>query len=107
MTTYTHNSSSDCPCPVPAKRKTPFQLHVKAGVGFGPTVGLHTYNNLVLKDALDINVINVNNTPETALKLQFTFDSSVPLLSRYQADGVTKNLWQSGDVLVINYNKYV
>jgi|SRR5687767_12987305 len=106
MTTYTHISNSDCPCPPPTKRKTPFQLSVKAGVGFGPTVGLHTYSNLVLKDALDINIIIINDTPESGA-LQFTFDPTIPLLSRFQGDGVTKNLWQANDVLVINYNKYI
>lgn len=99
-----------CPCPPVPKRKTPFQLSIKAGFPGGPTVGLGTYTNLVLKNALDINVIYVNNTPETVQALQFTFDSALGKISRFQADGVTPNLWQGGpppDVLVINYSKLI
>lgn len=96
-----------CPCPPLAKRKTPFQLSVKAGFAGGPFVGASTYINLVLKDALDINVIYVNNTPETVQALQFTFDSALAKISRFQSDGVTLNPWQRNDVLVINYAKLV
>lgn len=100
-------SPEPCPCPPPAKIKTPFQLIVVAGIGAGPTPGLHTYTNSVLVDALDVNLIVVNNTPETTA-MQFTFSNANPsLLSRFQGDGVTPNLWQAGDVLVINYSKII
>jgi len=98
-----------CPCPVPAKRKTPFQLSIKAGFPGGPTPGLSTYTNLVLKDALDINEIYVNDTPETVQALQFTFNSVIGQIKRFQSDGTTPNVWQGTppDVLVINYSKFV
>lgn len=96
-----------CPCPVPAKRKTPFQLSIKAGFPGGPMVGTSIYTNLVLKDALDINVIYVNNIAETVQALQFTFDAANAKLSRFQSDGVTLNPWQYNDVLVINYARLI
>jgi hypothetical protein len=94
-----------CPCPPVVQKKIPFQLSIKAGFPSGPLVGASTYTNLVLKDALDVNVIYVNNTPETVQALQFTFDPTTGKISRYQSDGVTKNAWQYNDVLVINYSK--
>ena len=96
-----------CPCPPVAKRKTPFQLSIKAGFPGGPVVGTSAYTNLVLKNAVDVNIIYVNNTPETVQALQFTFDSALGKVSRFQSDGVTLNPWQLNDVLVINYAKFV
>lgn len=96
-----------CPCPPRTKIKIPFQLSIKAGVAGGPFVGASTYTNLVLKHALDINIIYINNMPETAQALQFIFDSGLGKISRFQSDGVTLNPWQLNDVLVVNYNKYV
>lgn len=96
-----------CPCPVPAKRKTPFQLSIKAGIAGGPTVGASTYTNLVLKNAVDVNEIYVNNSAETEQALQFSFDSPNGKLTRFQADGVTLNKWQLNDVLLINYAKFI
>lgn len=103
-------AAQECPCPTPAKIKTPFQLAVVAGVGSGPTPGTHVYVNLALKDALDVNVIIVNNTAETEQALQFTLDTTTGTLRRFQGDGVTPNQWQSGppaDVLIINYAKII
>lgn len=97
----------ECPCPPPTRIKSPFQLVVIAGVGSGPTVGTNSYTNLVLKDALDVGVINVNNTPETVLGLQFTFNPVTGTIVRYQADGSTPNDWQPGDILVVNYAKII
>lgn len=96
-----------CPCPPRAKRKTPFQLSIKAGIAGGPVVGAGTYINLVLVDALDVNEIYVNNTQESVQRLQFTLDSTNGKLSRFQADGVTPNVWQLNDVLVVNYSKLI
>lgn len=96
-----------CPCPVPAKRKTPFQLSIKAGIAGGPIVGTSAYTNLVLKNAVDVNEIYVNNSPETEKALQFSFDSTLGQIKRFQSDGVTLNKWQLNDVLVINYAKYI
>lgn len=97
----------ECPCPPATPIKTPFQLAVICGVGSGPTAGVNTYTNTALIDALDLNKINVNNVPETILGLQFTFNATTGTITRYQGDGVTPNLWQSGDILVINYAKIV
>jgi hypothetical protein len=94
-----------CPCPPIVQRKIPFQLSIKAGFPGGPIVGASTYTNLVLVNALDVNEIYVNNTPETVQALQVVFNSSLGKVSRFQADGVTPNPWQLNDVLVINYAK--
>lgn len=94
-----------CPCPPVVQRKIPFQLSIKAGIAGGPIVGASTYTNLVLVNALDVNEIYVNNTPETVQEQQFTLDTTTGKLSRFQADGVTINKWQLNDVLVINYAK--
>lgn len=97
----------ECPCPPCDPTKQPFQLAKVADVGDGPVSGTSTYQHNDLIDALDVGIINVNNTPETILALQFTFDSVTGTVERFQADGVTPNQWQPGDVLVINYAKVV
>lgn len=94
-----------CPCPPVVQKKIPFQLSIKAGFPGGPVVGASTYTNLVLVNALDVNEIYVNNTPETVQDQQFTLDTSTGKLSRFQADGVTPNPWNLNDVLVIDYAK--
>lgn len=96
-----------CPCPIQTKRKTPFQLAIKAGIAGGPVVGASTYTNLVLVDALDVNEIYVNNTQESVQRLQFTLNAANGKLSRFQGDGVTPNPWQLNDVLIINYAKLI
>lgn len=97
----------ECPCPPVAPTKQPFQLAVVCGIGTGPTAGINTYTNSLLVNALDVNIINVNNSPETILALQFTFDPLTGTVERFQGDGITGNMWQDGDVLVINYAKIV
>lgn len=97
----------ECPCPPVSATKQPFQLAKVAGVGDGPTVGLSTYQHNDLIGALDVNIINVNNTPETVLALQFTFNTVTGTVSRFQGDGTTPNQWQASDVLIINYSKLV
>lgn len=97
----------ECPAPPCDPVKTPFQLAKVAGVGDGPTAGINTYQHNDLIGALDVAIINVNNTPETVLALQFTFNSTTGTVTRFQGDGVTANDWQDGDVLVINYAKIV
>lgn len=94
-----------CPCPPVAKRKIPFQLSIKAGFPGGPVVGASTYINLVLVNALDVNEIYVNNTPETVQEQQVVFDPAQGKISRFQSDGVTLNPWQLNDVLVVDYAK--
>ena len=96
-----------CPCPPLPAIKTPFQLAVVAGVGSGPTAGTHIYTTTVLENALDVNLIIVNNTPETEKALQFTFDATTGTLRRFQGDGTTPNQWQGGDILIINYSKII
>lgn len=94
-----------CPCPVPQRKKMPFQLSIKAGIAGGPMIGANTYINLALVDALDVNEIYVNNTPETVQEEQVAFDPATGKISRFQSDGVTPNRWQLNDVLVVNYSK--
>ncbi len=98
----------ECPCPpVVLTAKQPFQLAKVCDVGDGPTSGLSTYQHNDLIGALDVAIINVNNTPETILALQFTFDNVTGIIERFQGDGVTPNQWFAGDVLVVNYAKIV
>jgi hypothetical protein len=94
-----------CPCPPVVQKKIPFQLSIKAGFPGGPIIGTSAYTNLVLVNALDVNEIFVNNTPETVQALQVVFNSTLGKVSRFQADGVTPNPWQLNDVLIINYAK--
>lgn len=100
-------STDDCGTPVicpPTSTKgfVPFDIAVIAGAGTGtPTAGVNTYQNDKLKGALGVNMILVNNSAETIKSLQFTVDTVTGILSRYQGDGVTPNLWQDGDVLIV------
>lgn len=90
-----------CP-PTSAKSFMPFDIAVVAGLGTGtPTPGGNIYQNDKLIGAIGVNMIVVNNTPETIKGLQFTLDTSTGILRRYQGDGVTANDWASGDVLVV------
>jgi hypothetical protein len=95
----------ECPCPPCDPSKQPFQLAKVADVGDGPVSGTNTYQHNDLINALDVNIINVNNTPETVQAAQFTFDNVTGTIARFQGDGVTPNMWQPGDVLVVNYAK--
>lgn len=89
-------------CPIPtSKTFAPFDIAVIAGVGSGPTIGTNVYQNDKLKNALGINSILVNNGPETKNGLEWTLDTVNGILTRYQGDGVTPNIWQAGDNLVI------
>lgn len=97
----------ECPCPPAAAIKTPFQLAVVCDVGSGPVSGVHTYINTALISALDVNLIIVNNTPEAYDAMQFTLNTVTGELARFQGDGTTPNIWQPGDVLIINYAKIV
>jgi len=95
----------ECPCPPCDPTKQPFQLAKIADVSDGPVSGTSTYQHNDLIGALDVNIINVNNTPETVQASQFTFNNITGTISRFQGDGVTPNQWQPGDVLVVNYAK--
>lgn len=83
---------------------TPFQIAVKvpetetAGL---PIPGLSTYQLEVLKDALNLEYIIVNNANETKQLNQFTFDSAAGEIDR------NPNVWFVGDVLIMNFNKMV
>lgn len=94
-----------CEAPTCDPTKQPFQLAKVADVGDGPLSGTSTYQHNDLIGALDVNIINVNNTPETVQAAQFTFNNITGTITRFQGDGVTPNLWQPGDVLVVNYAK--
>lgn len=90
-----------CP-PTSSKSFTPFAIAVIAGNGAGtPTPGINTYQNDKLKNALDVNMIIVNNSNETVKAQQFTLDTATGIISRWQGDGVTPNDWQAGDVLIV------
>jgi hypothetical protein len=90
------------------KHLSPFQIAVVAGMGSGtPSSGTNVYQNDALKNALGLNLIIVNNSNETTKASQFTFDSALGTITRYQGDGVTANNWADGDVLIVNYSKYV
>lgn len=107
--TETVTASDDCsatttaPCPVAPSggTYTPFGISIIAGVGSGPTPGANVYQDDRLKGSLGVNMIIVNNTPETIAGLQFTLDTSTGILSRWQADGITPNNWQAGDILIV------
>lgn len=88
-------------CPPGDATFVPFGLAVIAGIANGPTPDTHIYQNDIFKDAIGINMIVVNNTPETEKALQFTIDTVTGTLSRFQADGITPNNFQSGDVLIV------
>lgn len=102
-------NAPDPGCPVPAsKGLIPFQLAVIAGAGQGtPQAGVNTYQNDALKGAINLSMIIVNNAPETILANQFSFDSVLGQISRWQGDGVTPNLWFAGDVLIANFSKFI
>jgi hypothetical protein len=96
-----------CP-PSSTKNLSPFQIAVIAGMGQGtPTPGGNTYQLDALKGAIGLNMIIVNNAPETILANQFTFDSATGTISRWQGDGVTPNNWAAGDVLIANFSKFI
>ena len=76
-----------------------YSLAVKADGSAGtPVVGLTTYQNNILIGAI-FDYIIVNNAVETQLKGDYTFNSVTGTLTR------GSNIWQTDDVLIINYNK--
>lgn len=90
------------------KLLTPFQLAKVAGLGGdNPVIDVNYYQNDLLKDAMNLELIVVNNNNETRKALQFTFDSSTGTINRWQYDGVTPNPWSTGDVLVVNFAKLI
>lgn len=95
-------------CYSTTKGLVPFQIAIMAGMGNGtPTPGSNSYQLDALKGALNLNEIKVNNGNETILAGQFSFDSSLGELKRYQGDGVTPNNWASGDILIANFSKLI
>lgn len=95
-----------CPCPAGATGMQSFQIAVIAGMGTGtPTPGVNYYQLDILKNALNLNIIFVNNTPENTKNQQFTFDAVTGTIYRWQGDGVTANDWLENDTLIANFNK--
>lgn len=94
-------TQKDCP-PTSSKSFVPFDIAVIAGAGGNaPVAGVNTYQNDKLKNAIGVNMIIVNNSPETIKGLQFTLNTTDGILSRWQADGITPNNWFDGDVLIV------
>lgn len=88
----------------------PFSIAVVAGNGAGtPTPGLNYYQNDKLKgNPIGINYIIVNNGNETEAAQQYTIDTTTGTLYRWQGDGITPQLWQSADVLIVPpFTKYI
>lgn len=78
------------------------------GIGDGPTAGLNTYRPFiggiyVLTNGTNVKQIFVNNLEETSLApdAQFTFDPTTGTITRIG------NVWQTGDKVIIPYQKYV
>lgn len=87
-------------CPAPAY--TIFSISTIAGSGDGtPVPGTNVFQDSRLKGALGVVLIVVNNTNETIADQQFTIDTGAGIITRYQADGVTPNPWQTGDILIV------
>lgn len=99
--------SSCCPVTGNGIGLQPFQIAVIAGIGDGPTPGLNSYTLPVLRNALDLNIIFVNNTAENTKNQQVTFDPVSGTIFRWQGDNTTPNYWVAGDTLIANFNKKV
>lgn len=83
---------------------TPFQIAVTVPAtetdGL-PVPGATTYQLEVLKNALNLEYIIVNDANESRKLLKFTFDSATGTIDR------SPNIWFAGDVLIANFNKMV
>lgn len=77
-----------------------FTLSVKTGLGIGhPVDGSSTYQNNVLKQALDLQYIIVAKQLYTLINGDFTFDSITGIIN------ISPNKFFDGDSLIANYNK--
>lgn len=82
--------------------RTSFTLAVKVDGNPGsPVDGLATYQNNVLKNALDVNYIFAAKGIETIKDGDFTFDPVTGIIDRSPKG----NKWVTGDTLIVNYNK--
>lgn len=97
----TSTTTATCPPASGTKIFTPFSIAAVAGVGSGPVVGTNVYQDNKLIGALGVNMIVVNNTPETIQANQFVLDTVAGTITRYQGDGVTANNWAAGDILIV------
>lgn len=97
----TSTTTATCPPASGTKIFTPFSIAVVSGVGSGPAAGTNVYQDDKLIGALGINVIIVNNTPETIQAGQFVLDTVAGTITRFQGDGVTPNNWTAGDILIV------
>jgi hypothetical protein len=83
---------------------TPYSIAVVAGLSNGPTPGTNVFQDDRLIGAIGVNLIIVNNTPETIQAGQFTLDTVTGTITRYQGDGTTPNNWSDGppaDILIV------
>lgn len=98
-------TTATCPPASGTKIFTPFSIAQVVGVGASaPVAGTNVYQDDKLKGALGVNLIVVNNMPETIQAGQFTLDTVNGIITRYQIDGVTPNPWQAGppaDILIV------
>lgn len=89
--------------PVTSGQYIPYEVSASVGSGSFPiTEGVNYYQNDKLKNAINLqSLIFVNNNPETKRGVEWEIDTVNGILYRYQGDGVTPNVWQDGDKLVI------
>jgi hypothetical protein len=83
---------------------TPYQIAIKVPetttVGL-PIDGQSTYQSDVLKNALNLDYIILNNNNLSKLLNQFTLDTATGTID------ISPNVWVSGDVLIAHFNKLV
>ncbi len=99
-TTTTDPNTGECCTTTTVINRTNFTLAVKVDGGAGhPVNGQSTYQNNILKGALDVNYLFLAKQIFTILDGDFSFDAETGTVD------ISPNQFFTGDTLIINYNK--